>query len=102
MTVRSPPRKNHVAHLDRAQPVDVEMGQQVVAKIERQIGDILDVVAGVAGASSPGLSPGPGRGDAAQSRGHAGQVPHDIDVMLKQAQVDAHAVDVPQVSQPSS
>ena len=77
------------------------MGQQVVAKIERQIGDILDVVAGVAGAC---------RLDClrvlAEEMQHnrevmRGQVPHDIDVMLKQAQVDAHAVDVPQVAQPA-
>jgi hypothetical protein len=42
--------KNHMTHFDWTESVDVEMGNQIMTKIEGEIDHILDVVPHVTGA----------------------------------------------------
>ena len=72
------------AHLDRRQPVDVDVRDQVALEVQRQIGDVLRLAGDVAHA---------GRGDRDRLlRQHVvhdrevvhGEVPDHVDVVLEQ------------------
>src|SRR5262249_35967063 len=91
---------DEVPYFNRAQPVDVERRQEAVAEIEIEVSHVFDFahLLGVAGAESR---------EAARESPHEviqngqivrRQIPHHINVMLEQTQVDAHAVDEKQVA----
>src|SRR5207248_884762 len=90
---------DQVADLDRAEPVDVERRQETIAEVQVEVGHVLQLAPGVAGTERRQA-----QGQAPQQVVHNGQVvdgqvPEDIDVVLEQPEVDAHAVDIVEVAQ---
>src|SRR5262249_8974244 len=91
--------EDHLPDLDRRQPVDVEVGRQPLAVVDVDVGDVLDGRVG-GGAPPGGDAPGRGPQDVVDDRQVVRrQVPDDVHVVLEQAEVNAHAVDVVQFAQ---
>src|ERR1043166_5366094 len=86
------------ADFDGREPVEVEVGDQRVVEAELHVGDVLKARLDVATAGRHqrcGLAPDDVIHDGEVVRG---QVPDDVHVVLEQAEVDAHRVEVEQVA----
>src|SRR5205085_10436908 len=86
------------ADFDGREPVEVEVGDERVVEAELDVGDVLQARLDVATARSH-QARGPPPDDVVHDREVVRrEVPDDVEVVLEEAEVDAHGVEVEQVA----